>query len=456
MKIELFKGSFKDPDGFVFKSEEKLFRLIKSQSFEKYDLIFKSEIFKKLILEEKVINFNLEENNFYEISDKVKKNDIIVSHPFIEFNSQPFEWPFDQLKDAAIFHLDLEIDLMKYGYCLKDASAKNILFKNNKPIFIDLLSVQKYSNGNFWKGQMQFYKEFLNPLLLKAYFDIDYNYWYEANNFGINTTDLNKLFSWPQKIKPLIFFHVFLPALFSKKKSTHKFSNKSKSSFSDKKYIYLLESLKNSIKKLKIQNSKKLKEWSSYSDFLPYKDEEHNKKKSIISNFLEKEQLNTVLDFGCNDGTFLYLSNKKLNLIGHDIDHECINNCYLKSKKKKENCVFKVKNLAKDIIENEIFKGKKVDACLSLALIHHLRVTENIPLENILDFIHSFSNNGIIEFVDKTDERFQELINLKYDTYIDYNLDNLLKVLDKRDFEVVKINEIKKKKRFLIEYKKRH
>ena len=46
MKIELFKGSFKDPDGFVFKSEGKLLRLIKSESFEDYNLIFKSEILK--------------------------------------------------------------------------------------------------------------------------------------------------------------------------------------------------------------------------------------------------------------------------------------------------------------------------------------------------------------------------------------------------------------------------
>jgi len=254
MKIELFKGSFKDPDGFVFKSEGKLLRLIKSESFEDYNLIFKSEIFKNLIHEKKIINFNIEKNSFHASSDKINQNDIIVSHPFIEFNSNPFEWPFDQLKDAAIFHLELEIELLKNGFCLKDASAKNILFKNNRPIFIDLLSVQKYRNGNFWKGQMQFYKEFLNPLLLKSYFDIDYNYWYEANNLGIHTTDINKLFNWRQKVKPLIFFHVFLPALFSKKKSKEKLSNKSKSSFSDKKYIYLLESLKKEIKKLKKKN----------------------------------------------------------------------------------------------------------------------------------------------------------------------------------------------------------
>ena len=50
----------------------------------------------------------------------------------------------------------------------------------DKPIFIDLLSIEKYLPNTFWRGQMQFYYEFLNPLLLKSYFDIDYNNWYKS------------------------------------------------------------------------------------------------------------------------------------------------------------------------------------------------------------------------------------------------------------------------------------
>ena len=42
------------------------------------------------------------------------------------------------------------------------------MFKNNKPIFIDVLSIDKYTDGEFWYGHKQFCENFLNPLILKS------------------------------------------------------------------------------------------------------------------------------------------------------------------------------------------------------------------------------------------------------------------------------------------------
>ena len=49
---------------------------------------------------------------------------------------------------------------------LLDASAYNIQFINSRPIFIDILSIDKYEEGDFWKGHSQFLEHFLNPLFL--------------------------------------------------------------------------------------------------------------------------------------------------------------------------------------------------------------------------------------------------------------------------------------------------
>ena len=57
----------------------------------------------------------------------------------------PYEWTFNQLKDAAIFHLNLQIFLLEKNAKLIDSSAYNIQFKNNKPIFIDVLSIDPIS-----------------------------------------------------------------------------------------------------------------------------------------------------------------------------------------------------------------------------------------------------------------------------------------------------------------------
>jgi hypothetical protein len=54
----------------------------------------------------------------------------------IPFISYPYEWSFNQLKDAALVTLQIQKMALKYGMCLKDASAYNIQFRNGKPILI--------------------------------------------------------------------------------------------------------------------------------------------------------------------------------------------------------------------------------------------------------------------------------------------------------------------------------
>ena len=453
MKFERIESSIKDPDGFVFGFNGKIYRCIRSKSYIKYEDIFTDSFFKKLFKKNKLINSKLVDNNFHLQTNEIEKNDKIVIHEKIALNSDPYDWPFDQLKDAAIFHLDLEILLLDNGYCLKDASAKNIMFKDNKPIFIDLLSIEKYLPNTFWRGQMQFYYEFLNPLLLKSYFDIDYNNWYKSSKEGIKTSDINKIFNIFQKFKPSIFFHVFLPSFLEKKEFNFK-KNINKKSFSAEKYKFLLTNLKKIIKNLKLKKIQNEKEWSNYSNFLPYNETEIDRKKKIIKDFLQNDNFKNIIDLGCNDGVFIFLPENKSNLVGYDINHECINKCYLKSKNREENYIFKVKNLSELIIEIDKSEQIDYDACISLALIHHLRISYNIPLNLILKFILSLSKNGIIEFIDKKDNQCEKLLNLKKDTYYDYNLDNLLKIIKFYNFKIKKISEIKKEKRFLIEYEK--
>jgi ribosomal protein L11 methylase PrmA len=443
--------SYKDPDGFVFSYENKIFRCIKSNSYDEYLKIFQSDFFKKLLFEKKINNFKLIKNNFHKIYKDISEKDKIVIHRKIDFYSNPFDWSFDQLKDAAQFHLDLEIDLLSNGYCLKDASAKNIIFYKNRPVFIDILSLKKYEDGNYWLGQMQFYQEFLNPLILKSYLSVDYNNWYKENFYGIFTKDLNRLLNIFHKFKPSIFLHVTLPSFLKNKAILNKKLAPQKN-FSKEKYIYILRSLKKIIKNLSIKEKQK-GEWSSYDEFLPYDETDFINKKETIRTFLQNPLFKNIIDLGCNDGTFLFLSSNKKNLIGCDIDHECINNCYKKSLGVSSNNVFFVKNLAKEIINNNKLFSRKLDACLSLAIVHHLRVTENIPLEKILNFIFSIADEGIIEFIEKKDEKFQLLLDGKADVYIDYSLKNLISICNQKNFKILSILEIKQNKRFLIHYK---
>ena len=448
----MFLDSYKDPDGFVFNYNNNLYRCIYHKTANHYLELFKQDFFIKLINEMKVINFKETENIFYDKINNINKKDKILDLKKINFFSHPHEWPFDQLKDAAIFHLDLEIFLLKNNYCLKDASPRNIIFYKNNPVFVDHLSIKKYHEGNYWLGQLQFYQEFLNPLVLKSKCKINYNNWFESNFYGILSEDLNNILKFYQKFIPSIFFHVVLPAkskYFENKKATS-----IKKKFSKEKYIYILNSIKKFIISLKVSRNNS-KRWSNYENFLPYEIGEFNKKKEIVSNFLNNTKSENIVDLGCNNGTFTFLSKEKKNILGFDFDHECINDSYNKSKSIKQNAIFFVKNLSKEIIRTQKFNIKKIDACLALALIHHLRVTENIPIHQIITYILSVANEGLIEFVDKSDEKFKSILGLKKDTYFDYNLDNIVNIIEINQFEIKKIHEVKKNKRYLIHYNKK-
>jgi hypothetical protein len=81
---------------------------------------------------------------------------VVVEHPRIPFISYPYEWPFPALKAAALFHLDLQIELLADDVMLSDASAYNIQFISSSsalwPILIDLVSLRRYRGGEDWAG----------------------------------------------------------------------------------------------------------------------------------------------------------------------------------------------------------------------------------------------------------------------------------------------------------------
>jgi hypothetical protein len=62
----------------------------------------------------------------------------------------------------------------------------------------------------------------------------------------------------------------------------------------------------------------------------------------------------------------------------------------------------------------------KNSTALSLALIHHLVLSNNLTFEMIAKFYAVFSQNLIIEFVPKDDIQSQRLLVTKKDMFLDY------------------------------------
>jgi hypothetical protein len=73
---------------------------------------------------------------------------------------------------------------------------------------------------------------------------------------------------------------------------------------------------------------------------------------------------------------------------------------------------------------------------LCLALLHHLVITANVPLSEIVDWLAGLDARLVIEFVDKTDPMVRRLLLRKEDVFDDYTVESF-EALCGRHFRIV-------------------
>ena len=165
-------SSFRDPDGFIFKDVNKIiYRQINQSYKENYLLLKNSGLYEKLIHKKMLIAHQEIEEIIFEEKNHFKT----ILPEQIPFISYPYEWCYDQLKDAALLTLDLIKLSLEHGMVLKDATPFNIQFHKGECLFIDTLSFEKYIDGSPWIAYRQFCENFLAPLLLAHYSENNLN-----------------------------------------------------------------------------------------------------------------------------------------------------------------------------------------------------------------------------------------------------------------------------------------
>ena len=158
-KIKRVEGSFRDPAGSVYKFEKRIFREIKKEYLPVYKFIKEKNIYQKHINNKYLLKFEeLDKSNY--VNNNFDQDSLILESLFLDTITYPYEWGFDQLRDAAIFTLNFNLELLKDGFTLKDASPYNVQFINSNCVFIDTLSIVKYNEGDYWIPYRQFCEGF--------------------------------------------------------------------------------------------------------------------------------------------------------------------------------------------------------------------------------------------------------------------------------------------------------
>lgn len=416
-------SSFKDPSGFVFKLNNTIYRQVNKSYCENYNILINNGLYEYLANDGYLISHEETHDVDFQTIEGYK----IIKPKQISFISYPYEWCFDQLKDAALATLRIQQKALDFGMVLKDATPYNIQFLKGKPVFIDTLSFEKYITNHPWVAYKQFCEHFLAPLCLMHYTDIRLFQLLKTYIDGVPLDLTSRLLPAKSKLSFSILSHIHLHA-YSQKYYANK-TVKSEGKLSLKGLQILVQNLINVTNSLTIKKQKT--EWGFYYNNINYIAESELHKKTIVSSLLEKASPKTVWDFGSNTGLYSRIASEKgIETISFDIDEIAVNTNYKLVKEKKESNILPLildltnpsanigwANNEKDNLE----RRGPANLIMALALIHHLAISNNVPLLQIASYFHRLGKWLIIEFIPKSDSQFQRLLLSKKDIYLDYS-----------------------------------
>jgi ribosomal protein L11 methylase PrmA len=433
-------GSFRDPGGRIYWYGERVLRTVMPSAAKDFEFVEASGLIPVLV--ERGMLIPQSHLSLEMLGEAVGDAAYLLEHPKLDFISHPYEWPFRALQAAALLQLDLYLEALKRNVTLSDATAYNIQFDGVRPIFIDRLSFRRYVDGQFWLGHRQFCEQFLNPLLLRSMFGIPHNAWYRGSPEGIGAAELSALVPLRKKFSWRVLTNVVMQGSLQKTRSSdaHK-AVAGKLQFPKTAFERLLGGLRTWIASLHPADRQPTT-WQEYARNTSYRDTEAEAKRKFVARFVSECKARTVWDIGCNTGDYSVaaLQAGARSVIGFDFDQGSLDLAFDRARSEKlafTPLFLDVTNPAPDQgwgqAERRGLRARaKADAVLALALIHHVAISKNVPLDDVVAWLTDMAPRGVIEFVPKSDPMVVELLRLREDIFPNYNEEHFVKCLEER------------------------
>jgi hypothetical protein len=419
-------ASFRDPAGFVFESGGRLYRQINRSFAEEFDAFVGGGLYDRLVRDGLLIP-HVERALSDVASPAPALAHRVVEPERIGFVSYPYEWCFSQLKDAALATLSIQTIALEHGFSLRDASAFNIQFHRGRPVLIDTLSFERYREGEPWVAYRQFCQHFLAPLALAARVDARLPLLARPFIDGIPLDLASRALPAASRLSPALMIHIHLHA-----RSQRRFASSTtikKRRVSRLALRGLVDSLAGAVNRLHWTPAGT--EWGDYYDQTNYTDAARDRKADVIREFVIQTAPSTVWDLGANTGEFSRAAaDRGIATVAFDVDPAAVEKNYRRVREKKETdilpLVMDLTNpspaLGWDHDERASLAGRgPADLVLALALIHHLAISNNVPLSRVARFFARLGRMLVVEFVPKSDSQVQRLLATRADVFPDYH-----------------------------------
>jgi ribosomal protein L11 methylase PrmA len=440
--VQQDSGSFRDPLSRVFINDDTVLRTFSQRGFEDIEEVWKKPFFQDLLKSEVLIDSQFVDPKLYGFTDSWVG---AMVHPKLPFVSYPYEWTFSMLKDAALLQLRLTREALASGVSVKDATPYNIQFVGSRPQFIDIGSFEVREQSDPWYGYRQFCELFLYPLMLQGYLGVGFQPFLRGSVNGIDPTTMRKIlpFKLGRRRRGRLI-HVALHAAAQNRFADTEVQVKNEASKAGMNAAVLdatLKKLISVVENLSLGDRKST--WSGYSERDHYVDSSLDEKEKFVRDALVQSRRSQVWDIGCNDGLFSRIAAAHSDyVVAMDADPLVVDRLYQTLRKENNE---KILPLYVDLSDAGggigwrgrerlgIFDRGNPDMVLYLAVIHHLSITFNIPIESQIDLLANVAQELVIEMPHADDPKVQKLIiNKRAGVHDDFTLDNFERLLTQK------------------------
>jgi len=452
------RGSFRDPDGYIIRRGEQIFRVILPSAVERWRQFASSELAKELQSAGLLIGTREVEQDALAAELAIPTGSLVLEHECIPFLSYPYEWTFAMLRDAALLQLEILDRGLRHNWILKDASAYNVQFRGVTPVFIDVLSFAPLRRGEVWAGYNQFCRMMLYPLMLEAYKQVPFQPWLRSELEGIDPVTFSRMFRGLEHRRRGVLSHVTAQAYLQRKlaSATHSVRQQIASAGMTPQMIARnVQRLRKLVLELHLPPQKTT--WNDYSRS-HYSDEALARKEEFVCESVAGRQFTLVWDLGCNDGRFSRMVARTAGtVVAMDSDAGSVDGLYRELRKEQPgNILPLLMNVANPSPAQgwgcgeraSLVQRGKPQLTLALALVHHLVISANVPPAALVPWLAETTRELVIEFISKDDAMVHRLLLNKDDTYADYHREAFEQYLE-RWFRIAARAELPGGTRFL-------
>lgn len=404
-------GSFRDPASRVFIDEERVLRILDDRGLEGWRHLSKTKFFADAVEAGQLVPT---------VETEMAQTSAVAAleHPVLPLISYPYEWTFSMLKDAALLHLDLQAGALEAGLIIKDATPFNIQFVRGRPVFIDVGSFETYQPGEPWLGYQQFTRQFLFPLVLRAWVGVPFQPWLRGDMDGPTAAEIQRLLPWWRKLQPSVLIDVVMQARLERRWSGEAVRRELKEAGLQSEMILTnVRRLRRLVESLEWSPTDQ--GWASYGRY-QHVGRDRDDKAAFLVAALQRVAAERVLDLGANDGYFSLLAESLgAHAVAVDGDEAVLEKLYEKISGRNVSVV--VSDLTDPspsrgwagVERPGLMQRARPEMVVCYGILHHLVYTSSIPPESVVTWLRDFECPVVMEYVAPGDEMVKKLIGNK-------------------------------------------